>query len=223
MANGNLLSISGTRTWMSIIYTVGSLGMLFFPEIFIPLTPFTLILSIGLLAYYDSNTKAPLILWWIAVGFLGWCIEWVGVHTGFPFGRYYYGNALGFKIDHIPVIIGINWMMLTYAFSTSIGQTFSSWPNGIKAAMVAIGMTLMDRLIESVCDYRDLWYWTGYATQHSPPIQNYISWFLVAWVFAFAFFTLRFKTKNSFSLFLIVLQFLFFVSLWIGRYVLHLS
>ena len=38
--------------------------------------------------------------------------EWIGVNYGLLFGSYSYGNSLGFKIGGVPLLIGLNWVLL---------------------------------------------------------------------------------------------------------------
>jgi uncharacterized membrane protein len=42
-------------------------------------------------------------------------VEIIGINTGFPFGHYYYSNILKIQFLSVPVIIGINWVVLTYS------------------------------------------------------------------------------------------------------------
>ena len=53
----------------------------------------------------------------IAIACLGFFIEVIGVKTGFIFGSYYYGAAMGIKILAVPLLIGLNWSILVYSTS----------------------------------------------------------------------------------------------------------
>jgi putative membrane protein len=46
----------------------------------------------------------------------------LGVHTGILFGNYKYGNALGLKLNDVPILIGINWFIVVYACGMSALQ-----------------------------------------------------------------------------------------------------
>ena len=63
---------------------------------------------------------------------VAWSVEECSIHTGFPFGHYYYSDMLGFKLDVAPVTLGPNyfWMFMfpTYFISNLIvnGSLFES-------------------------------------------------------------------------------------------------
>lgn len=50
-----------------------------------------------------------------------WAAEELSIHTGFPFGNYYYTDALGVKLDVVPVFLGLNysWLLVFPAFFVS--------------------------------------------------------------------------------------------------------
>lgn len=78
-----------------------------FKDWFISKTPITLTLMfISLIIYYPIKQ----IRYWL-IGFIlfagGFIAEWIGVHYGILFGDYHYGNNLGFKLDGIPLMIGL--------------------------------------------------------------------------------------------------------------------
>jgi len=51
----------------------------------------------------------------IAVSIIGFLIEVIGVKTGYIFGRYYYGQSLGYHLLSVPLLIGLNWGVLLYS------------------------------------------------------------------------------------------------------------
>ena len=44
---------------------------------------------------------------------VGMLSEFIGVNYGLIFGEYTYGNNLGFKLFGVPLLIGLNWVILT--------------------------------------------------------------------------------------------------------------
>ena len=50
-----------------------------------------------------------------------WGCEDLSIHTGFPYGHYYYSNQLGFKLDQAPVMLGVLYFGLLV-----IGPLFTS-------------------------------------------------------------------------------------------------
>ena len=107
---------------------------------------------------------------------VGMVAEIVGVHTGIPFGRYYYTDLLGAKLIQVPVIIGINWLLLTYAIGVTMSRHFrEGWWQVVAAAAI---MTGLDMLLERFAIAHHLWVWQDGV----PPVQNYLSWFVISLV-----------------------------------------
>ncbi|NQX91364.1 MAG: carotenoid biosynthesis protein [Flavobacteriales bacterium] len=158
-----------------ILHTVGAVGLSSpWKELFMALTPVNLILSAGLIFWkQEKNTVLLLML----IGLLAYSLEWVGVHTGYPFGEYSYGGTLGPHISDVPPVIGVNWMIILASSHALASIRFSN--NWVIALVGATLMTLLDVLIEPVAIALDFWTWTASEI----PIQNYISWWVAAFVF----------------------------------------
>jgi len=141
---------------------------------FLSLTPLNLLLNLGLLMAFHRTFSTP---FWAAatVIFLaGYFVEVAGVATGQIFGEYAYGTVLGFKLLNVPLLIGVNWLILVYATVNLTARYVNGyWPVGLLAAALMVGLDLM---IEPVAIYFDFWQWEG----ESVPIQNYLAWYLVA-------------------------------------------
>lgn len=173
------------------------------------LTPFNLISASALLFIFHSNWTKNFILWCIFVAFSGFFIEVLGVYTQIIFGKYAYGKTLGIKFLDVPLLISLNWLMLTYIFCASLD--FLDLPKLLKITFAALGMTLLDVLIEPMAIRHDLWHWFGQAI----PLQNYVAWFIFSWLFSFLFFLIPFRKKNIVALGLLASQVMFFVLHWV--------
>ena len=113
---------------------------------------------------------------WVILAFiLGMLVEILGVNYGLIFGSYSYGENLGVKIFGVPVLIGANWVMLSF-ITGAIGDAL--WKNNkiLAAISGAVLMVLIDLVIEPVAPIFDYWTFTEYVA----PLSNYIGWFLVA-------------------------------------------
>ena len=135
-------------------------------------------------------------------------MEIIGTNTGLIFGEYAYGRTLGFQVGHVPLIIGVNWLMLVYATAAVVNSVAEKQHFVIKAALSAGLMVFLDFFIEPVAIRYDFWSWTDNII----PIQNYVAWFVIA--FALLIVTHRIvliKSKTAIALF--IAQLLFFVSL----------
>lgn len=205
----NLSSIKPlyVKIFLSIIYMVGVLGMYNNPLDFIPLTPYNLALTcLILLAYYPYKEK-DFVRYLIFLFTAGFAVEMLGVQTGKIFGSYYYGYALGYKLKHVPVIIGLNWVMLTLA-TQSIALKFSN-KLYISAALGAILMVALDILIEPVASKYQFWHWQN----NEIPLQNFVAWFVISFFFQGVGSVMKFEKENKMASFILVLQFIFFALL----------
>ena len=86
---------------------------------------------------------------------VGFVSEWFGVNGGFIFGDYIYGKSLGFKVGGVPLLIGVNWLLLTLA-SREIAIRFFSSPIFIVlfSAFIMLGI---DCVIEPVAHKLDFY------------------------------------------------------------------
>lgn len=106
--------------------------------------------------------------------FLGFITEALGVNYGLIFGNYSYGENLGFKFLNVPVIICINWVILTATTSDIAGQISKHW--FLSAIIGSALMTSVDVLIEISAPRFDFWEFENGLV----PLQNYIGWFFTA-------------------------------------------
>ena len=145
---------------LGVFHAIGILGLLTpYRNTLLSLTPFHLLLCFLLLVLalkkYDAGFFAFLFFSFL----VGFSAEWVGVHTGYLFGSYSYGSVLGFKLDHIPLIIGVNWFILSYCVGNLLMRLKQNvWLTIILGALVLTGF---DYLMEPVAIRFGFWAWTG--------------------------------------------------------------
>jgi len=142
---------------------------------FLPKTPINLLIG-AVLLYWNFPVKNGWysLLIWSGVYLIGMCAEIVGVNTGLLFGNYNYGNNLGPKFYGVPLLIGINWVVLTFLTAT-LSRRFlkHKWLATICGALMMVGL---DFFVEPIAPIFDYWYWdTGNA-----PLRNYVDWFFVS-------------------------------------------
>lgn len=190
-----------------ILHAVGAVGFAIpqLTELFKQLVPLNLLISLFVLLYFHKPYTPAFFLGVIVVMFAGWSVEWLGVETGQIFGEYYYEGTLGYKVAGIPLMIGVNWFILLYC-GLLLAEKIAK-PLWIKAVLAGFFMVMMDFLIEPVAIRYDYWEW---ASIHVPT-QNYIAWFVVGFIMAFGFGSLKLKTQNSIALPLYFIQLLFFI------------
>jgi hypothetical protein len=126
-------------------------------------------------AALSCRDMAPALLF--AIG--GFLAEVLGVHTGFPFGRYSYSNALGPSAAGVPVAIACAWLMLLlFARDLASRTTGQRWR---AVATGAVIMTGFDLLIDPVAtDILHYWAWEQQGSFFGVPFQNFAGWFAVS-------------------------------------------
>ena len=191
-----------------LFHLSGLIGILLgHSEWFIPKTPWNLLLS-GLLFLWVFPVRSGS-SWGLFIGFAlaGMVVEWIGVHSGWLFGDYAYGDNLGIKWNGVPLLIGLNWALLGMAS----GSVASRWAKR-RVWRILTGaslMTLLDLAIEPVAPGFDFWEFEG---GHAP-WTNYAGWFGVALLFQAAY--QRWGPENGYpiSANLLAAQFAFFLPL----------
>lgn len=194
-----------------LVYLAGAIGLSFFSELFYPLTPFNLISSAILVILCQKGFEAKMILYIFAIGALAWFIEGVGVSTGLIFGVYTYGDTLGWKVWDVPVLIGLNWVMLVYNAQQFMVFYVQETKPIIVNTLVATSLVMLDILMELVAPVVDFWSFTdGYA-----PLQNFIGWWVVGFILSSISLKSFTKYPNYISSYFFFLQWLFFAALTI--------
>lgn len=177
-------------------------------DIFKKLVPFHLLLMLLLVLWNNTSWNKHYIGFSIFVFFFSFFIEVLGTNTGLIFGKFSYGDALGPKLWETPIIIGVNWFLLVMG----VGSALSYLPirNNIFAASVgASALTILDLIVEPVAIKFDYWLWyIGYI-----PLQNYLAWWVLSFIFILIFRRLHFNKQNIVAVFLLLIQFVFFILL----------
>lgn len=171
---------------------------------FLSLTPLNLLVNAALfLVNFQNGTyKHWLVLFAIAV--VGYFVEVAGVNTGLIFGEYVYDTTLGWKFLETPLVIGVNWMLLTCSAVYSFGNRLKS-KIGIALASASI-LVALDILIEPVAIKYGFWTWKDTIV----PFKNYLAWFIISFVLCYIIGHFKGESKNNLAPYLLILQFLFF-------------
>ena len=190
-----------------IVYTVGVVGLTTdWREDFLPLSFFNLLFSfiVLLIARYEHPPK---FYFFLAFAFLiGMTAEWIGVHTGYLFGDYAYGENLGVLLFDVPLIIGVNWAMLVIISASVVSFLKINWL--LQAILASFAMLLLDIFIEPVAVVSDYWTWEG-----DIPIFNYVTWFIITLILQIVYFRFKLAEENKVAVALYVIQLSFFIIL----------
>ena len=195
--------------FLILVYVSGSIGFIVNPLFFSPFTPYTLLLTCFVFLIHSPLNNKKFLFAFFSIAFLGFIIEVIGVKTGLVFGKYSYGEGLGLKLLEVPLIISINWAMLICAGIRIVSGIFA---NKITSLVVAaLLVTLIDLLIEQVAPKLDFWQFEGGL----PGLHNYLGWIGVAFFTSYFFYPTIIKGNRSVSLILLILQIIFFTSLYL--------
>jgi putative membrane protein len=164
-------------------------------------------LSLVILLVFHNPYTVKFTLTILAVGIIGWVVEAIGTSTGIIFGGYTYGPSLGPKLLDTPIVMLINWMISTYLVIMVLKPIFINvWRLALVGASL---MVLYDILLEPVAIRLFMWNWeTG-----TPPLQNYIAWFIVSFPLVFLLSRQTKDTSNPLAIMLFTCQLIFFAIL----------
>jgi putative membrane protein len=168
-----------------------------------------LILSFGLLLFFHTKFNFNTIGTFLLIAILGFVIEERGVNTGLIFGKYSYGDTLGLKISNTPIIIGLNWLLMTY-ITASVVDLFDIRV-GYKIIAAAALMVIYDLVLEQVAPLMNMWSWQN----NTIPLQNYLAWFVIALTFQAIFKIRKIDTYNPIAASVLIIQFVFFITLFL--------
>lgn len=195
--------------FLILVYISGSIGFIVNPSFFSPFTPYTLLLTCFVFLIHSPLADKKFLIAFFSIAFLGFIIEVIGVKTGLVFGKYSYGDGLGFKLLNVPLIISINWAMLIFAGIRIVSGIFAN--KIVSLVVAAILVTIIDLIIEQVAPKLDFWKFEGGL----PGLHNYIGWIGVAFFTSYFYYPTIIKGNLSVSLIILILQIIFFTSLFI--------
>ncbi|MAO45783.1 MAG: carotene biosynthesis protein [Crocinitomicaceae bacterium] len=191
-----------------LVNIIGAIGFRY--DIFLPLfkllTPYNLLLTLVICLFYVPFKK--FILPFIYVFTIGYVLEIVGVETKLLFGDYdYNGSVLGTQLFNVPLIIGVNWFILTIGTRACANWlTKSTYLQIVYAAILMVGL---DILIEPIAIQYKFWNWA----QHDAPKQNYLMWFIASIVMQAIITKKSSLIPYSLGFTIVASQLIFFVSL----------
>jgi putative membrane protein len=129
--------------------------------------------TVALFAYLGPR-RATLSL--LALSIFAYAIESVGVATGFPYGRFYYGDALGPTIASlVPILLPLSYAPLV------MGAVAASWGRGsrlLHVARAALLLVWMDAVLDPGASSLGFWVWPEGGAYYGVPPSNYAGWLL---------------------------------------------
>ncbi|HDP76237.1 MAG TPA: carotenoid biosynthesis protein [Bacteroidales bacterium] len=197
------------RVLIPIAYLIGVAGIsvkIDSPQYFRVTTFFVPLSFLMLILFHKPNSRR---FWLIMglIGIMGFSIEAIGTNTGVIFGRYTYGASLGPSLFGTPFNMAINWMMLVYLVAFVLQRWNTSL--ALKSVASAIILTVFDWILEPVAIRLDMWSWDWVT----PPLHNYIGWFLFSLLVFGIFYRFSPKLYNPLANLFALMHGLFFIAL----------
>jgi len=131
------------------------------------------------------GARRALITAGIVVG-LGWGVEYIGSHTGVPFGRYHYTPELQPQLGQVPLVIPFAWLMMlptAWAVARVIVGEASGWTFVLVSALA---FTAWDLFLDPQMVKWGFWTWDN-DPETSPqrhyfgiPWVNFVGWFVAS-------------------------------------------
>jgi len=121
---------------------------------------------------------------------VGNIFENVGVATGFPFGRYYFTDAMGPKLFQVPILLGLAYVGMGY-LSWTLGtvivgalQPSLTGARVVTAPLIASCiMVAWDLANDPVwANINRLWVWPNGGAYFGVPLTNFLGWYLVIYI-----------------------------------------
>jgi putative membrane protein len=166
-------------------------------------TSLDLFLSFILVMYFHMPFDRRFFLFCLFAFVVGMAAEIAGVHTGDVFGIYHYTPSFGWQLMVVPLIIGVNWILLSY-ISAELAARYLR-PAAFRAIAAGFVMVLIDLLLEHFAIRHHLWIWAS----SPPPLQNYIAWFLISIIIQAAYIRLIPDTRNILARYYLAILLLF--------------
>ena len=174
-------------------------------DLFLSFTPVNLIISFFLLFVNQIQITQRELLSVFTIFLIGMICEILGVNYGYIFGDYVYLDNLGTKVFGVPILIGINWIILTFITGSISSYIFKK---NLKFSILtgAIFMILLDLIIEPVAPLLGFWIFD----LPSVPLQNYVGWFLIGLATQFVYQKFVVNKEIPFSTNLLLANIVFF-------------
>jgi len=111
----------------------------------------------------------------LALSAFAYAIESLGVATGFPYGRFFYGDALG------PTVAGLVPFLLPVSYAPLVvGAVAAAWggPRILHVAWSALILVWMDVVLDPGATSLAFWVWPEGGAYYGVPLSNFAGWLL---------------------------------------------
>lgn len=131
--------------------------------------------------------RRGILIFFVISFIVGNVFENLGVATGFPFGRYYYTDAMGPKLFQVPILVGLAYVWMGYLSwtlgrvilgnlrSPLVGTRVITLP--LVAAFIMIAWDLANEPVWANLDR--LWVWQESGAYFGVPLTNFLALYVV--------------------------------------------
>jgi putative membrane protein len=132
--------------------------------------------AVALYLYLDPR-RATLSL--LALSLLAYAIEALGVATGFPYGPFYYGDALGPRLGGIvPCLLPLSYAPLVVGAVAAAWVTRGTRIRLLHVLYATLLLVWMDAVIDPGAASLGFWVWPESGVYYGVPLSNYAGWLL---------------------------------------------
>lgn len=190
---------------IAVNHCIGLLGLnsTSYHALFDNISFINLLLSFILVMIFHRSFDSRFFIFCLFSFIVGMAAEIAGVNTGYVFGSYHYTPSFGWQIMGVPVIIGINWILLSYVCGVVVAGYFRR--KVFRIIVAGILMVLIDLLLEHFAIRHHFWVWAS----SSPPLWNYISWLFISIIIQIAYVKLIPDTNNPLGGYYLIILSLF--------------
>jgi putative membrane protein len=166
----------------------------FFKEL-MPILSGPFLISIAIYSIYKSYNRLNLksFIYLLCLFIVTFSIEYYGVKTGLIFGQYQYEPTLIPQLNGVPIAIGFAWILMVVTSNSIVNTIFPSSNTLLKALFIALFMVIFDMIMEPAATNLLYWTWQNGII----PIQNFIAWFVIAFLISFISLKFSFLPKEK--------------------------
>ncbi len=131
--------------------------------------------------------RRGILIFFVICFIVGNVFENLGVATGFPFGRFYYTDAMGPKLFHVPILVGSAYAWMGY-LSWTLGRVILGNLRSPLVGTRVITLPLVAAFIMIAWDFANdpvwanldrLWVWQDRGAYFGVPVTNFLALYWV--------------------------------------------
>ncbi|CAN5512501.1 carotenoid biosynthesis protein [soil metagenome] len=105
-------------------------------------------------------------------------VERVGTHTGLPFGRYGYTEALRPQVAGVPVIVPLAWFAMAVPARETAHAALGHHSTAVgRVVLGSAALTAWDLFLDPQMVGEGYWRWVRRGAYRGIPVSNFVGWF----------------------------------------------